>query len=189
MAVVGYARVSKTDQNPQLQLDALHEAGAVKVFTDHGVSGAKTSRPELDACLEYLRPNDTLAVWKLDRLGRSTRHVLEVIDQLHERGIGFRSLTEGITTEGAMGKAMLTIIAAFAELERSNLIERTRAGLAAAAANNRKGGRRPTFTEEDIAKAREYRSRGMSAQEVAKLTGMSRASVYRLLAESAEAEV
>lgn len=189
MALIGYARVSKTDQNPQLQEDALREAGAVRVFTDHGVSGAKTERPQLAACLDRLEPGDTLVVWKLDRLGRNTRHVLEVVDQLHERGIGFRSLTEGITTEGPMGRAMLTIMSAFAQLERDVMIERTKAGLAAAAANNRKGGRRPTFTDEDIAKAREYRSRGMSAQEVAKLTGMSRASVYRLLAESAETEV
>lgn len=189
MTVIGYARVSTTDQDPQLQLDALTEAGAAKVFVDHGVSGAKASRPQLDACLDYLREGDTLAVWKLDRLGRNTRHVLEVIDQLHERGIGFRSLTEGLTTEGAMGKAMLTIMAAFAELERSNMIERTRAGLAVAAANNRHGGRKPKLDQTEALRACELRAKGMTAAEVGKVLGVSRATVYRYLTACNAAEV
>ena len=109
MAIIGYARVSTTDQNPQLQLAALQEAGATRVFTDHGVSGSKASRPELDACLDHLRKGDVLTVWKLDRLGRNTLHVLAVIDQLMSSGVGFRSLTEGLHTEGPMGRAMLTI--------------------------------------------------------------------------------
>ena len=112
MAIIGYARVSTTDQNPQLQLAALQEAGATRVFTDHGVSGSKASRPELDACLDHLRKGDVLTVWKLDRLGRNTQHVLAVIDQLMSSGVGFRSLTEGLHTEGPMGRAMLTIMAA-----------------------------------------------------------------------------
>ena len=151
MAVIGYARVSTTDQNPQLQLDALHEAGATRVFTDHGVSGATACRPELDACLDHLREGDVLTVWKLDRLGRNTQHVLAVVDQLTSRGIGFRSLTEGLHTDGPMGKAMLTIMAAFAQLERDTMIERTRAGLAAAAANGRKGGRPRKVDDADAA--------------------------------------
>src|SRR5258707_6804198 len=114
----------------------------MRVFTDHGVSGAMACRPEFDACLDHLREGDVLTVWKLDRLGRNTQHVLAVVDQLTSRGIGFRSLTEGLHTDGPMGKAMLTIMAAFAQLERDTMIERTRAGLAAAAANGRKGGRR-----------------------------------------------
>ena len=134
MAVIGYARVSTTDQNPQLQLDALQEAGATRIYTDYGVSGATVCRPHLDACLDHLREGDVLTVWKLDRLGRNTQHVLAVVDQLTSRGIGFRSLTEGLHTEGPMGKAMVTIMAAFAQLERDTMIERTRAGLAAAAA-------------------------------------------------------
>ncbi len=138
MAVIGYARVSTTDQNPQLQLDALQEAGATRIYTDHGVSGATASRPHLDACLDHLREGDVLTVWKLDRLGRNTQHVLAVVDQLTSRGIGFRSLTEGLHTDGPMGTAMLTIMAAFAQLERDTMIERTRAGLAAAAANGRR---------------------------------------------------
>ena len=154
MAVIGYARVSTTDQNPQLQLDALQEAGATRIYTDHGVSGSAACRPHLDACLDHLRDGDVLTVWKLDRLGRNTQHVLAVVDQLTSRGIGFRSLTEGLHTDGPMGKAMLTIMAAFAQLERDTMIERTRAGLAAAAANGRKGGRPRKVDDADAAKAR-----------------------------------
>jgi DNA invertase Pin-like site-specific DNA recombinase len=128
LAIIGYARVSTTDQNPQLQLDALEEAGAIRIFTDHGVSGSTALRPELDACLDHLREGDVLTVWKLDRLGRNTQHVLAVIDQLTSRAIGFRSITEGLHTDGPMGRAMLTIMAAFAQLERDTMIERTRAG-------------------------------------------------------------
>lgn len=188
MAVIGYARVSTTDQNPQLQLDALEGAGAVRVFIDHGVSGAKGVRPELDACLDYMRPGDILAVWKLDRLGRNTRHVLEVVDALHERGVGFRSLTEGLTTEGPMGRAMLTIMAAFAQLERDTMIERTRAGLVAAAAKGRKGGRRPKLDGSQAARVRELRGKGMTAAEAGRVVGVSRATVYRYLADGAESD-
>lgn len=186
LAIIGYARVSTTDQNPQLQLDALQQAGAIKVFTDHGVSGARTQRPQLDACLEQLRDSeDTLVVWKLDRLGRNTQHVLEVIGQLTERKIGFRSLTEGVQTDGAMGKAMLTIMAAFAQLERDIMIERTRAGLAAAAANGRKGGRPRKATTADVAKARHLRGKGIAVDDIANMLKVSRATVYRYLAENA----
>ena len=163
MAVIGYARVSTTDQNPQLQLDALQEAGATRIYTDYGVSGATACRPHLDACLDHLREGDVLTVWKLDRLGRNTQHVLAVVDQLTSRGIGFRSLTEGLHTEGPMGTAMLTIMAAFAQLERDTMIERTRAGLVAAAANGRKGGRPRKVDDADAAKARQLREKGITA--------------------------
>ena len=179
MAVIGYARVSTTDQNPQLQLDALEEAGATRIFTDHGVSGATACRPHLDACLDHLREGDVLTVWKLDRLGRNTQHVLAVVDDLTSRGIGFRSLTEGLHTDGPMGKAMLTIMAAFAQLERDTMIERTRAGLAAAAANGRKGGRPRKVDDADAAKARQLREKGITATDIAKMLGVSRATVYR----------
>lgn len=185
MATIGYARVSTTDQNPQLQLDALKDAGAEPTFTDHGVSGSTAQRPELDACLGYLREGDVLAVWKLDRLGRNTQHVLAVVDQLTSRGIGFRSLTEGLHTDGPMGKAMLTIMAAFAQLERDTMIERTRAGLAAAAANGRKGGRPRKVDDADAAKARSLRDKGITAADIAKMLSVSRATVYRYLAETA----
>ena len=114
MAIIGYARVSTADQNMALQLDALREAGVDRVFRDQGVSGSTSARPGLDACLDHLAEGDVLTVWKLDRLGRNTQHILAVVDDLMSRGIGFRSITEGLHTEGAMGKAMLTIMAAFA---------------------------------------------------------------------------
>ena len=111
MAIIGYARVSTVDQNPQLQLDALQEAGAKRVFTDHGVSGSTARRPELEACLDHLR-EATCSPSGARPLGRNTQHVLAVVDQLTSRGIGFRSLTEGLHTDGPMGTAMLTIMAA-----------------------------------------------------------------------------
>jgi DNA invertase Pin-like site-specific DNA recombinase len=183
LAGIGYARVSGIEQNPQLQLDALNEAGVARIFIDHGFSGAKVSRPQLDACLDHLRDGDVLTVWKLDRLGRNTQHVLTVVDELTSRGIGFRSLTEGLHTEGPMGKAMLTIMAAFAQLERDTIIERTRAGLAAAAANGRKGGRPRKVDDADAAKARSLRYKGIAATDIAKMLGVSRATVYRYLAD------
>ncbi|MBF6336028.1 recombinase family protein [Nocardia abscessus] len=183
MAVIGYARVSTSDQDPQLQLDALDAAGAARIFTDHGVSGAKAERPELTRCLDHLREGDVLTVWKLDRLGRNTVHVLQLIEQLTERGIGFRSLTEGLHTDGPMGKAMLTIMAAFAQLERDTMIERTRAGLAAATANGRKGGRPRKVNDTDAAKARALKSKDVPVPDIAKMLGCSRATVYRYLAE------
>jgi DNA invertase Pin-like site-specific DNA recombinase len=175
--------VSTSDQNPQLQLDALNDAGATRIFNDHGVSGSTVSRPELDACLDHLRGGDVLTVWKLDRLGRNTRHVLTVIDGLTTRGIGFRSLTEGLHTDGPMGKAMLTIMAAFAQLERDTMIERTRAGLAAAAANGRLGGRPRKVDDAAAKKARHLKQKGVSAGDIAKMLNVSRATVYRYLSE------
>lgn len=178
---IGYARVSTTEQNLDLQTQALELAGATKIFVDHGVSGSQTTRPQLQAALDYLRPGDTLAVWKLDRLGRNTRHVLEVTEHLQEAQIGFKSLTEGLDTTGPMGKAMLTIMAAFAQLERDVMIERTRAGLEAAKLNNRHGGRPPKVTHEDTKRAHDLKAKGMNATDIGKVIGVSRATVYRLL--------
>jgi DNA invertase Pin-like site-specific DNA recombinase len=189
VAIIGYARVSTTDQNPQLQLDALGDAGAARVFTDHGVSGSTASRPQLDACLDHLREGDVLTVWKLDRLGRNTQHVLAVVDDLTSRGIGFRSITEGLHTDGPMGKAMLTIMAAFAQLERDTMIERTRAGLAAAAANGRKGGRPRKVDDAAAAKARQLKEKGIVATDIAKMLSVSRATVYRYLSDDAAVSV
>jgi DNA invertase Pin-like site-specific DNA recombinase len=177
VATIGYARVSTIDQNPQIQLDALRDAGASRIFTDHGASGSAASRPELAACLDHLREGDLLAVLKLDRLGRNTQHVLAVIDELTSHSIGFRSLTEGLHTEGPMGKAMLTIMAAFAQIERDTMIERTRAGLVAAATNGRKGGRPRKIDDADAVKARSLREKGITARDIAKMLGVSRCSV------------
>ncbi|MGF0312487.1 recombinase family protein [Rhodococcus sp. IEGM1428] len=183
MAMIGYARVSTVDQDPQLQLDALKTAGAVRTFTDHGVSGSTTDRLQLAACLDHLRAGDTLTVWKLDRLGRDTRQVLDVIAELTNREITFRSLTEGLHTEGPMGKAMLTIMAAFAQLERDTMLERTRAGLAAAAKNGRKGGRPLKVASKDAVRARDLVAKGITPNEIAKMLGVSRATVYRHIRE------
>ena len=145
--------------------------------------------PQLDACLDHLREGDVLTVWKLDRLGRNTQHVLAVVDELTSRGIGFRSLTEGLHTDGPMGKAMLTIMAAFAQLERDTMIERTRAGLAAAAANGRKGGRPARSTTPMPPKHGSLREKGITATDIAKMLGVSRATVYRYLSDGAPLSV
>lgn len=118
---IGYARVSTLEQNADLQHAALKAAGCGRVFTDHGVSGTRASRPELDKLLDHLREGDEVVVWKLDRLGRNTRNLLALIDDLEHRGVHFRSVTEGISTTGSMGRAMLTVMSAFAQLERDQL--------------------------------------------------------------------
>jgi DNA invertase Pin-like site-specific DNA recombinase len=183
MSTIGYARVSTLEQNLDLQIDALNHAGAQRIFSDHGVSGSLAHRPQLAACLDHLREGDTLTVWKLDRLGRNTRNVLEVIETLAQRGVGFRSITEGLDTTGAMGTAMLTIMAAFAQLERDTMIERTKAGLAAAARNNRLGGRPRKVNDASAAKARAMKAKGVSAPDIAAMMKVSRATVYRYLAQ------
>ena len=181
MAVIGYARVSTSEQNLDLQLTALKCAGAARTFADNGVSGSTKERPQLSKALDRLEPGDVLTVWKLDRLGRNTRNVLDVIEDIRERGAGFRSLTEGLDTTGPMGTAMLTIMAAFAQLERDTMIERTRAGLAAAAANNRHGGRPRKIDDAAAARARELKGKGISASDIGRMLGVSRATVYRYL--------
>ncbi|RFA07945.1 invertase [Subtercola boreus] len=182
MTIIAYSRVSTADQNPQLQLDALKIGGAEKFFTDHGVSGTLASRPELDKCLDYLRAGDTLLVWKLDRLGRNTRHTLALLDDLAEREINFRSLTEGIDTSGAMGRAMITVIAAFAQLERDTLIERTKAGLAVARESGRTGGRPLAMDEKKLKLAQKlYDSGDHTKAEIAQIIGVGVATIYRHL--------
>lgn len=183
MASLGYARVSTLEQNTDPQIRALEAAGCLKVYTDHGVTGTQAKRPELEKLLEHARTGDELVVWKLDRLGRNTRHLLELVDSLESRGVRFRSLTEGLATTGSMGKAMLTVMSAFAQLERDQLAERTRAGLAAAAARGRKGGRPSVTSEtEKVRQAGQYRQAGLTPPEIGKLLGVSRATVYRYLA-------
>lgn len=181
MAVIGYARFSTAEQNLDLQLNALKSAGAARTFADNGVSGSTVERPQLCKALDRLETGDVLTVWKLDRLGRNTRHVLDLIEDITERGAGFRSLTEGLDTTGPMGTAMLTIMAAFAQLERDTMIERTRAGLASAAANNRHGGRPRKVDDAAASRAKELKGKGISAADIGKMLGVSRATVYRYL--------
>jgi DNA invertase Pin-like site-specific DNA recombinase len=178
---IGYARVSRTDQDPQLQLDALKQAGCAKIYVDR-MTGSNLNRPELGAAMEYLRTGDTLVVWKLDRLGRNTRGVLELVEDLTRRGIGLRSITEEIDTSGPMGKAILTVMLAFGTLERDVLIERTRAGLDAARAQGRVGGRPTVVSAHKLSAARSLIKGGATVTVAAAAVSVSRSSLYRGLA-------
>ncbi|AYG03409.1 recombinase family protein [Gryllotalpicola protaetiae] len=182
MALVGYVRVSTAEQTLALQQDAMAAAGVEKVFKDVGVSGSKTARPGLDAALDYLRDGDTLVVWRLDRFSRSTVHALTTIDDLGARGVGFRSLTEQIDTSGPMGRVMLTLIAAFAQLERDVIRQRTVAGLEAARARGRVGGRPKALNATLIEVCRARKKGGATARQLATELGVSVATVYRALA-------
>src|SRR5579864_7975147 len=144
MALIGYARVSTLDQDPSLQLDALTAAGCGKIFDDQA-SGARADRPGLQRALDYARQDDVLVVWKLDRLGRSLPHLIEVVAALEQRGIGFRSITEAIDTTTPGGRLVFHLFGALGQFERDLIQERARAGLAAAAARGRKGGRKPVI--------------------------------------------
>jgi DNA invertase Pin-like site-specific DNA recombinase len=179
--LIGYARVSTGEQNPDLQLDALTAAGCARVFSDTA-SGALDKRPQLDALLDYVRLGDVLVVWRLDRLGRSVRHLTETVNTLAERGVGFRSLTEGIDTTTPAGKLIFHVFAALAEFEREIIRERTRAGLDAARARGRKGGRRPKMTPAKLATARQlYDGKAHTVEQIAEIVGVSRATLYRHL--------
>lgn len=149
---IGYARVSTQDQNPELQLDALRQSGCEEIFHEK-MTGKLRERPELANCLRTLRKGDVLIVWKLDRLARSLKDLVEIIQDLNERGVGFRSLTESIDTTSPGGRLVFHIFGALAEFEHDLIRERTKAGLQAARARGRKGGRRPAMSEADIKKA------------------------------------
>ncbi len=179
--LLGYARVSTTDQQPQLQVDALERAGCYRVFTETA-SGARADRPTLEQVLDQLRPGDTLVVWKLDRLGRSLRHLVDTVTGLADRGIGFRSLQEAIDTTTPGDKLVFHVFAALAEFERDLIRERTAAGLAAARARGRRGGRPSVLTAHKLQVAREmYASGQYTVATIAKTLGVSRASIYRSL--------
>jgi DNA invertase Pin-like site-specific DNA recombinase len=178
----GYARVSTDDQNPDLQIGALKNAGCKTVFRDDGLSGATTKRPALLRCLKKLEHGDTLIVWKLDRLGRSLRDLIAMLDDLKHRGVKFRSLTEAIDTETPTGRAMWQMIGVLAELERSLISERTRAGAKAAKARGVKFGRKPKLTAQQKAHARKLIESGERREEVAGLLNVNRSTLYRALA-------
>ena len=151
--IIGYARVSTSDQNNSLQTDALEKAGCERIYKE-SVSGASRERPELSRGFGTLREGDNLIVWRLDRLGRSLKDLVAIISELETKGVGFQSLTEAIDTTTAGGKLVFHIFAALAEFERTLIQERTKAGLAAARARGRKGGRKPKMTKEDARKAK-----------------------------------
>lgn len=177
-------RVSTKDQSLNLQADAMQKAGVERVYADEGVSGARIDRPELIKALDYCRAGDTLVVWKLDRLGRNTRQVLDIVEQLREKGAGFRSLTEGLDTTGPMGAAMITIMAAFGQLERDVMVERTQAGLAAARARGNRGGRKKLLDDSKLKELRKLREQGFTISRLADMFHISEPSVYRYLSSS-----
>jgi len=176
--LIGYARVSKDEQNLDLQMDALTAAGVERIFTDK-MSGAKADRKGLTEALSHLRKGDVLTVWKLDRLGRSTIQLILLLNDLHERGVDFKSLTEGIDTTTSFGRFFFTMSAALSQLERDRLIERTKAGLKSAKARGRTGGRRPKLTSDQIEMAKGLLASGRAPRDVAKAFGIGRSTLYR----------
>jgi len=178
---IGYARISTPEQSMDLQRDALKGAGCLEIFEDVG-SGARSDRPGLEHLLKYARPGDTIVVWRLDRLGRSLRNLVELIAQLQAREVGFRSLQESIDTSTASGKLFLHIFAALAEFERELLRERTRAGLKAASDRGRKGGRPRLMDSGKIQLAKALRKeKNISVEEICRTLGVSKGTLYRNL--------
>ncbi len=179
---VGYARVSTNLQNLDMQLDALKEHGCEEVFTDK-VSGAKDKRVGLDDALRFVRPGDTLVVWRLDRLGRNMQHLIKIVNDLNERGISFHSLQENITMDkaSATGQLMFHLFAAFAEFERNLIQERSAAGRAAARARGRLGGRPEKLDKKEMEALRTLVDSGTPIKDIAKMWGVSRTTIYRYL--------
>jgi DNA invertase Pin-like site-specific DNA recombinase len=187
MAIVGYARVSTMDQDTALQLDALEAARCERIFEDHA-SGSREDRPSLAACLDYLRDGDTLVIWKLDRLGRSLPHLLQIAGQLQDRGVQLVITTMGVDTRLPAGRLLYGILGAVAEYERTLIVERTRAGLAAARARGRVGGRKPSLTPRQAQLARQmYAETGTDGKrthtvaEIAAALRVGRSTIYRYL--------
>lgn len=151
------------------------------MFSDEGVSGSRADRPGLQRALDYCRRGDTFVVWRLDRLGRNLTHVRATIQELRDKGVHFRSITEGLTDEGAMGKMMIDILGAFAEFERNSMLERTQAGLAAAHARGSRGGRRPKLDAKKVAELKALWGQGFAVSRLAEMFRISEPSVYRYL--------
>jgi DNA invertase Pin-like site-specific DNA recombinase len=182
--LIGYARISTSGQSLDLQIDALRGAGCARVFSDTA-SGSVAERPQLAAALDHLRRDDTLVVWRLDRLGRSLRHLVETVAGFEERGVGFRSIQEAIDTTTPGGKLVFHIFCGLAEFERNLIRERTYAGLAAARARGRVGGRKPRLTPQKAALARTlYNGKEHTVTQIAEMLGVSRATIYRGLGSS-----
>ncbi|MFW0767210.1 recombinase family protein [Trabulsiella odontotermitis] len=176
--LIGYVRVSTNDQNTALQRNALDCSGCELIFEDK-MSGKTSERPGLKKLMRALSEGDTLVVWKLDRLGRSMRHLVVLVEELRERGINFRSLTDSIDTSSPMGRFFFHVMGALAEMERELIIERTRAGLAAARAEGRIGGRRPKLTPEQWAQAGRLIAAGETRQRVALIFDVGISTLYR----------
>ena len=185
MARVGYARVSTQDQRLDLQVDALRAAGCSRIFEEKA-SGYQGPRPQFDAMDAYVHEGDTLVVWKLDRLGRSTMQLMQYVNGLQERGVDFVSLQDAIDTTTPAGKFFFTVMAAFAQLEHDLIVERTNAGLAAARARGRKGGRRPIDREKVDVAQRMWDSRQFGIDEILEATGMARSTFYKYVDRTKE---
>jgi DNA invertase Pin-like site-specific DNA recombinase len=184
LMLIGYARISKVDkQDTRAQVKALKEAGCKRIF-EESASGGRWDRPELHRALDHLRRGDVLVVWKLDRLSRSLKDLLHILEKIAEAKAGFRSLTEAIDTTTSAGRMMLQMLGAFAEFERSMVRERTRLGLQAARERGRVGGRQPKLTSHQRAEAVKMVTTGAkSAAEVARIFRVHRSSISRLLAQ------
>ena len=181
--LIGYSRVSTNDQKTDLQIDALNKAGCEKIFTDKGVSGSKTDRPQLNKALEHLREGDTLVIWKLDRLGRSLPHLLKLSEDLKKRGIHLKSLQDPIDTSSPGGELVFNIFCSLAQFERDLIAERTNAGLSAARARGRVGGRPSSLSAAQIETGRTLAtSSSLPIKEICAQLKCSRATYYRQIA-------
>jgi DNA invertase Pin-like site-specific DNA recombinase len=176
--LIGYARVSTFDQSIDLQEDALKKAGCEKIFFDK-VSGIKKERPGLNDAVSHLRKEDTLVIWKLDRLGRSLKNLIDFTSRLEEMGIHFQSITDGIDTKTAAGRFFFHVMGALAQMERELIVERTKAGLVAARERGRKGGRKRAMTDSKLEAAKKLLSDGIPPKDVAQNLGVSIPTLYR----------
>lgn len=183
MSVIGYARVSTNDQTLDTQLEALSRSGCDRIFSEKA-SGRRADRPELAAALSYLRPDDTFVVWRLDRLGRNLRHLIDVVQGLRDAGVEFRSINEGFDTSTPGGRLIFHVFGAFAEFERDLTEERTRETIATKRARGAQIGRRTAVTPDRLAEAQRMLDSGEhSVTSVARVLGIGRSTLYRALAE------
>ena len=178
--LIGYARVSTEDQHLHLQMDALEKGGCEQIYTDK-MSGTRSDRPGLKEAMSHLRPGDTFVVWKLDRLGRSVKGLVDLVGELEKKGVHFKSVTDSIDTSTPAGRFFFHVMASLAQMERELIVERTRAGLAAARRQGRVGGRKRRMTETKVAAARKLLADGMRPGDVAQNLGVSIPTLYRWL--------
>lgn len=179
--IVGYARASTSDQDTALQIDALNKAGCVRIFQEIE-SGAKDDRPELNKCLEHLDAGDVLVVWRLDRLGRNLKHLIHVVEDLKKKGIGFQSTQEGFDTTTSGGRLVFQIFGALAEFERNLISERTHAGLVAARARGKQGGRKEKLTDKQVkTMLAMYASKDHTVSSICETFKITRPTLHRYL--------
>ena len=187
MAKIGYARVSTADQNDDSQVDELKAYGCDRIFLDHGVSGKLAARPELDKCVDFLREGDVLVVTRMSRAMRSLKHMLALVDELQAKGAGLKVLKQDIDTTTPNGRLIFHIFAAIDEFQRELIVEGTNEGLAAAKARGKLGGRKPSYTEHQAKTARSLHAQGeLTAEEIGRVIGVSRATVYRMIKDDAQ---